>query len=773
MAEALEAAHEKGIIHRDLKPANVKITPEGVVKVLDFGLAKALENDIPAADLTHSPTRTDQMTNVGTIMGTAGYMSPEQARGQVVDKRTDIWAFGCVLYEVLTGKRAIQGETIAETIAAVFTSEPDWQALPKSTPSMVKILLRQCLHKDLGSRLRDIGDFRALCTADVEVDSASQVKRTKKTAIVLTALIASMLSGFLVWTLFRPTKPTPPSVVRLAFTLPKDQLLVAPQGQMEGLGRYPPVALSQDGETMAYVASETGDSPRLYIRELNQLESRPLPGTENAELPFFSPDGRWVGFLAKDIVFKVSVDGGNPVKVGTVPSSARGATWGLDETIILGGYNRGLLRLGEGGREPSEITHPNSERGEQYHAWPEVLPDGKHVLFTAVTGLSSDIGILSLGTSEWQILEGTEGVAQPRYLDSGLLVFFRAGGLFAAPFDLSELRSGENPIPVLDDLLMGWNAGLDLGHFALSRSGTMAYVPGGSGAGQNRLALVDRSGNEKLLPAESGRYGYGPALSPDGERMVTGNRLRGSTDLWVHELDRNRRTRLTEENANIYPIWTADGTRVVFGLFKAGSNSFDLYWTPADQGNPEPLLIREYGQFPKSASSDGRFLVFEEVDPETGRDLYRLPLGGDGEPSALVRTPANERDGCISPDGRFLAYVSDATGQYEVYVKSLSSEEGSIPISTDGGRWPRWARSGDELYYIQGSTMIAVPIEFEPNLRAGTPQRLFEGPYEAWYDVFPRGDRFVMLKRESVELTELNIVLNWSTELERLVPTGE
>ncbi len=590
----------------------------------------------------------------------------------------------------------------------------------------------------------------------------------KAATLALTALAALLLSALGVWTVARPAKQRTPAVTRFVFALPDQRHLVAPQGE-GGPGLYPPIAISHDGQRVAYVAERAGDPPRLYLRELDRLEARPLPGTDNAELPFFSPDGRWVGFLVNDTVFKVSVDGGNPVEVGDVPGQggARGAAWGPDDTMILGGSNMGLLKLDAGGTAV-EITRPNSERGEQYHSWPEVLPDGEHVLFTAVTGMSWDIGVVSLKTGQWRILKQTDHAGQPHYLDSGLLVFLRAGGLFATPFDLSEMELGDVTIPVLDDPFMGWNAGLDIGFFAVSRSGSLIYVPADPAAGENRLVLVDREGREEPLPAESGRYGWGPSVSPNGKRLAVSNRTRGSNDVWIHEIDQRRRIRLTADGANIFPVWTADGTRVIFSAFKSGSSSFELYWTAADgAGEPEPLLIRDYGQHPSSLSPDGRLLVFGENNPRTGGDIYLLQLDGDREVSPLVTTPANEGTARVSPDGRFLAFVSDETGRNEVYVQPLSGG-GALPISADGGRWPRWSPSGSELFYRRGATMMAASIQLDPTLSVGTPRALFSGRYETWYDVMPGGEKFVMLARDLAELTELKVVVNWSAELDRL-----
>ena len=351
-------------------------------------------------------------------------------------------------------------------------------------------------------------------------------------------------------------------------------------------------------------------------------------------------------------------------------------------------------------------------------------------------------------------------------------MFFRGGGLFATPFDLSEMELVGSAIPVLEDVFGGRNAGLYVGNFAVSRSGSLIYIPGGLGAGENRFVLVDREGREEPLPTEPRSYNYTPAVSPDGKRLAVVFAVRTSGDLWVLDLERGTLTRLTSQDANISPRWSADGTRVIFAAFKRDTGSFDLYWTLADgSGEPEPLLVRDYGQFPTSSSRDGRLLAFRESNPRTGQDIHVLSLEGDRTASPFLTTSADEQDASFSPEGRFLAYSSNESGQYEVYVQPFSGEGGKSTISTGGGRWPRWSPQGDELFYLRGSTMMGVSVELEPNFRAGSPRPLFEGQYTQYYDITPDGEHFVMVTRAQAELTEMNIVLNWFEELKRLVPT--
>lgn len=568
------------------------------------------------------------------------------------------------------------------------------------------------------------------------------------------------------WMQFRSPSVKPvqvaPAATRFELTLPPAERLIAPRGEAaESLGRYPPLAFSRDGSRLVYASASADGISHFYVRDLNRFGAQRVPGTEHAELPFFSPDGVWIAFVRGNTVFRTSIEGGNPIEIADINYSARGAAWGANDQIVLGGSNIGLVGLHAQDGNPVQLTQPNSDRGEQYHAWPEILPDGEHVLFTAVTGFGSDLGVYSFATGDWRIIERTSGAAQPRYLDSGHLVFFRNGGLFAAPFDLRSMTLSSSETPVLKNVFTGWNAGLEIGYFETSRTGSLVYASGTSAT--NQLVIVDRNGKATPMPAERGRFGYGPSLSPDGSKLAISNRIRQSSDLWIYELDSKRRVRLTAEDANINPVWTADGDRLIFALFATGSSSFDLYSIRADGGTPELLLKREHGQIPFSLSRDGELLAFRDDHPINGNDIFLMSLTGESEPYAFLATPAIERDASFSPDARFLAYVSDVSGRDEVYVQEIGTNA-TVPVSTDGGRWPRWSRAGNELFYMNGRSMMVAAIDVSSTIQAGEPEKLFEGNYEVWYDVLPDANRFVMIGYEPVILTHLNLVLDWSTE---------
>ena len=422
------------------------------------------------------------------------------------------------------------------------------------------------------------------------------------------------------------------------------------------------------------------------------------------------------------------------------------------------------------GGDTLQITELDLARGDEYHAWPEALPDGEHVLFTVATGDSSEIVVQSLETETWRIVDGLSGAAQPRYLDSGYLVFYRFGTLFAAPFSLSSLSLTGPEIPALNSLLVGETAGLEIGYFTTSRSGTLAYIPS-AGEGVNRIVMVDRRGEETPLPLEPDNFRYGISLSPDGQRVVAGaQRERGSIDIWVLDLSRGTRTRLTSPGSNVNPVWSVDSTSIFYAAFPSGS--FDVYEVPADGGRaPQPILTSNMEQWPTSLSRDGSLLVVTERNLNTGDDLHLISLDGAPTIRPFLTTSDNERDGQISPGGGFLAYVSDESGREEIYVRPISGDGGKTPISTSGGRSPRWSPLGDELFYWRGTVMMRVSVQLAPSFRPGQPEVLLKGRYrDAAYDVTEDGQHFIMVTRAHPELRDLNIVLNWSTELERLVP---
>jgi len=785
IAEGLEYAHECGIIHRDLKPANVKVRPDGTVKILDFGLAKALQ-ETPAATggISDSPTISAAATREGVILGTAAYMSPEQARGKTVDRRCDIWSFGAVLFEMLSGKQAFAGEDVSETLATVIMKEPDWSVLPGHLPTQLERLLRRCLTKDPKQRLQAIGEARIVIEeslAGAVHAGAGQPAPTKAGAPPLqpwrralpwgiAVTLALALVGTLLWVALRPA-PRPPTrpIARVVVTLPASDRLAA--------GPLAHIALAPDGSRLVYVANH-GGSTQLYLRAIDRFEATPISGTDGAESPFFSPDGQSVGFFAGGKLKKVSLSGGAPLSLCSAPVG-RGGSWSPDDTIIFApSATSGLFRVSTAGGTPKPLTVPDRKRGELSHRWPQILPGGKALLFTNWTGSSFDdarIGVLSLETGERRVL--VEGGTYPRYVSSGHVVYARAGGLLAVPFDLKRLEVTGPSVSVLEGVSMSPLSGT--AEFSSSTDGSLAYAPGGFSFDEGTLVWVDRKGAPQPLAAPPRGY-LSPRLSPDGQRVAVS--IQGTNPgLWLYDLARSTLTRLTESTILPRSLWTPDGKRLTFA--SAPSGAMNLYWMPADgSGAPERLTTSENVQYPGSWSPDGGVLAFSEADPTTGWGIWVMEQG-DRKTRPFLQTPANEYQPSFSPDGRYLAYGSDESGRREVYVRPFPGSGGKVQISTEGGVEPVWARNGRELFYRSGDKMMAAAVETKPVFAASKPKLLFEGRYETVifafyepnYDVSPDGQRFLMIKASEQESapTQLNVVLNWSDELRRLAPAGK
>jgi serine/threonine-protein kinase len=797
IAEALEAAHEQGIIHRDLKPANIKLRSDGRVKVLDFGLAKAIDGSglRVSGGVSQSPTiTTPAMTQAGVILGTAAYMSPEQARGRTVDRRADIWAFGCVLFEMLAERRVFQNDEVSDTLAFVLTKEPDWGALPTDTPPAILRLLRRCLVKDRSARLPDIGSAR------LEIDEArTELTSPRRESPVLPPRgrrwVPALVSGVAIivaiaaiagWMNSRRL-PMDRQVARVLIDVaPADRLLSGMrQDASTGQGRpsRTVMAFAPDGRSIVFSAERDGQV-KLYVRRLDQLEATPLQGTEEAMNPFFSPSGDEVGFYTRGALKKLPVAGGPVVTLCEVDQPF-GASWGVNGQILFGPLRGGLQSVAASGGKPSPVT--KLEEGEFSHRLPQLLPDGETVLFTATrsgfpTWEDTYVIAQSLKTGERKVL--IEGGADARYVSTGHLLYLKAGTLMAVPFDLSRLEVTGASVGLVANVMQAARVqpvqiDSGAGQFAVSDSGSLAYVTGGVFT-QDRWSLVwvDRAGKVEPLNLPSGAY-LAPRLSPDGKRIAFATST-GDWDIWTYEISRGVATRLSMEGEQSIPVWTPDGARLIFTSGFTGTRGGALFARNADgSGTPERLATTVSG-YANAWTSDGT-LIFS-----SDGDLWRWSGVDKREPQPLVSSPAQEIAAELSSDGEWLAYNGGSLDAQSnrIYVQRYPALD--LREAVAGGTGAKWREDGRELYFVQSASgegplkirVMAVPITTRPTLTIGSPRELFEGPFRIdgpfrGYDVTPDGQRFLMVRaveQPPTRVTHMVLVQNWIEELKARVP---
>jgi len=768
LAEGLAAAHEKGIIHRDLKPENIMMRKDERVLIMDFGLAKLRQASVAS-----------RLTKEGSTLGTTGYMSPEQVQGLDTDHRTDIFSLGVVLYELLAGRSPFKGVHETAILYEIVNEDPQPISTinPKVEPELDSIIL-DCMAKDPKERYQSAAEVARNLRRFKRESSRQRASRITTTHPAFQPALPEMQIEKRSWKRFlwpslvglvaivalyfawRPLGKSPRierPILRFSVSLPTGA------GLDFGFG-FSPLAISPDGKYLAYTSSDVGKRG-LTLRPMDQFTAQTLPGTEDAADPFFSPDGQWIAFFQLDKLKKISIFGGAPQEICEVKGNLRGGWWGSDNSIYYGHINKGVQRVPAGGGLPEEATFLDTANGEISHRFPQLLPDGKTLIFTIKhSSISSfnEAAIVAqrMGTRERRVL--IRGGTYGRYVPAGYLVYARSKSLYAAPFDYRQLELKGPPTPILDGGMLNERSGA--AGFAFSSTGLLVYVPGGPlPFANNTLGWIDRHGRSDSLPGGSGSF-YDASISPDGQKIAA-TLTAANDDIWVYHITRGTLTRLTFGGGNSYrPLWTHDGKYVLYCSEKG--RALNIFWKPWDGSGPEERLTESLNaQTPSSLSADGQLLAFEQ----TG-NIWILQMDNERKSWPFIQSPFNEHDAAFSPDGHLMAYASDESGKDEVYVVPFPKLGAKWQISIGGGSRPIWKRNGKELFYLKDNSVMQVDVALQPAFSWSVPRKLFDLP-PSWFrivDLAPDGQRFLVGLSRSQELrtTQLNVVLEWFRELD-------